>query len=96
MGKVTTPKFSIAAPYVDFVNQCRNYTRQAWDGKHYGKPTVKSIAQWVADFNKSLEVGGANYHLRNGMSNISSAVVAYNCPNGATVAEYSAPMFQVI
>lgn len=96
MSKQTTPKYSITYPYIDFVNQRRSFSRQAWDGQHYGKPTTASVKRWVEDFNTSLKAGGNNAHLRAGMSDVSTATVRHNYQNGAVVAEYSAPMFQVI
>lgn len=68
-------------------------TPAAWPTKHLGRPTDASLATYVADFEASCKPGGVNAHL--GFRPVRRAVVIRQS-TGAVVAEYTAPMFQVI
>lgn len=69
-----------------------------WDHKYLGKPTSEKLGQWVMDGNKSYLPGGINEHVSNAMGVVPYCYAAkvVNQYTGETVAEWRAPLFQVM
>jgi hypothetical protein len=78
MGRVVTPKYAVeievSGPY--------RVTPAAWRGR----PTSLRLAQYVEQFERSTQPGGANAHL--GPTTVTSARVKQNFQGGAVVATY--------
>jgi hypothetical protein len=53
-----------------------------------GKPTDAKLAQYVADYNASLEAGGCNSHIGASGACVAAAITDHN--TGAVVARYQA------
>lgn len=70
-----------------------SYTLAAWDTKRHGRPSDETLAEYVAGFEASCAPGGVNAHL--GDPAIIGAYVVRQS-TGEKVAEYAAPMFQVV
>jgi len=61
----------------------------------YGKPTPENLSKWRDKFNESLKPGNANSHLGSDYR-IQRDLEIYNQVTGEILAEYKAPMFEVI
>jgi membrane-bound lytic murein transglycosylase MltF len=91
MGKHITPKFVV-------VLDGKADQAMSWYVKDYGQANEKSLEAFVMAYAKSLESGGANAHLSEGLGHIPyprTAEIRLNFTCGATVAEWKAGAFQV-
>lgn len=101
MGKTITPKYKVLVTEPVYVNGQFRGSRtntMSWDCKRYGRPTSENVKKYAITLGKSYEIGGVNEHISKACGAIpypSSATVAYNYAGGATVAEWTAPMFMV-
>jgi hypothetical protein len=89
MGRSYTPKYAI---------QLDTQASMAWDVKAHGTPNAANLQRYVMAYAKSLEVGGVNAHISQALGYVPyprRAVIRYNKPGGAVVAEWRAAMFQV-
>lgn len=77
----------------------------AWRPRaQYGRPgdgvaNEKNLAKFVAGYNASFEADGSNAHLSEAVGftvRIWYAAIYENCADGALVAEYKAPQFEVV
>lgn len=89
------PPYRVEYSYISFTEKRRKVASQAWDEKRYGKPTQEKLKQFRADFNKSMQPGGANAHLAKISSGIST-VTAINQRTGQVVAKYAPPAFDTL
>ena len=62
MGKSITPKYRLETQ--EWINGRLRIGEPLIWRKQYGKPSADSIYKWIKGFNDSLELGGANEHLR--------------------------------
>lgn len=92
MGRSITPKYKIV------LDDGSALLDMCWNSKQYGKPTNENLEKWVLAYGASLNPNGVNSHVRDSKGCIPyprKAWIKYNKSNGATVAEWKAPMFMV-
>lgn len=70
----------------------------AWQCGWRGRATTARLAEWVRMTNESMKLGGCNEHVSkaHGFIPIISRARIVNQDTGEVVAEYAAPLFQVI
>jgi len=102
MGRTTTPKHVAVFKTND---KAHAMTPFAWRPRaQYGRPgdgvaNEKNLAKFVAGYNASFKADGANAHLSEAVGftvAINHAAIYENRPGGAMVAEWTAPMFEVV
>jgi hypothetical protein len=107
MGKSITSPYAVqiictpppGMKKVSFTSSCwfvRN--RPATRTKGHGQPTADNLEKYVEAFGKSMNPGGCNAHLSDGLGYIpypTSAYIKENRPGGTVLAEWKAPMFMV-
>lgn len=93
MGKTITPKYRIELSFVSFTARRKEIARFAFMVKEHGAPTVENAKKWRDSMNKSFETH--NSHLSKTQSLFSNATIIRQS-DGAVVAEYKAPMFEVV
>lgn len=96
MGRSRTPKYAVVIPGV---------TPMAWWIKPQpggiagnGKPTAENLARFVAQYIRSLEPGGVNYHVSQSLGHVPYPDYAKIVVNGSwtVVAEWKAPAFMAV
>ncbi len=92
--KTKTPKYRIELTCVDFRIRSKVTHRYAYNVAESGKPNPSNAKLWRDLMNKST-VNGCNSHLNGLQSMYSNAKIVLQS-TGETIAEYSAPMFEVI
>lgn len=73
-------------------------TPMCWNSKGWGRPTKANLAKWVSKYIKSLQKGGANYHVSRSLGYIPVPTKAkiIRQKTGEVVATWLAPKFMVI
>ena len=91
-----TLKYVLEYKFVDFSSKTVQTATQVWRIKH-GRPTEANIKRWREDFVESVESkDGCNRHLLGKFSMPGTVTIRLNKTNGATVAKYVPPMFELI
>ena len=95
MGKSITPKFRIEMSCIHFLNQRREIHRYGYSVAQDGVPSADNAKKFRDGMNRSFQVGGTNEHLNGTQSPYSNARII-NQKTGECVAEYIAPMFEIV
>lgn len=93
MGKTTTPKYRIELTYVDFITRKKAVASFAYMVGEQGPATEVGAKKYRDGMNASLKTHNA--HLADGQSPYSNATIVRQS-DGVVVAEYKAPMFEVV
>lgn len=91
MGKIHTPKYRIELTCINFVKNCKETHSYGFIGL---KPTDQLAKKFRDEMNNSIR-NGANTHLKTKQSEYSNAYIIEQ-KTGEIIAEYIAPMFEVI
>jgi hypothetical protein len=95
MGKTFTPKYRVVI--WEYTGRTQKHV-EGWDCKSYGRPTIKNLAKFIADLQKSYELGEVNEHISKMygcIPNVFKAMIETNERNyPETMAQYYAPLFQ--
>ena len=102
MGRIVTPKYAV---HVRTNDRGHALTPIAWRTRAQGqipgdgRPTAANLAKWVEGYNASFRAGGSNAALSESIGfelRIHHAEIRENVAGGDVVAEWDAPLFEVV
>lgn len=96
MGRITTPTFRLE--FNDNPWRLVWNAKETWDCTKYGRPSTASIERFRVARHKSLEIGGVNEHISKSIGYIPyiNRARIIRQATGETVAEFTAPPFEVV